>query len=216
MQHKYPYQKVSLQAWKRAGHFQLYRDCGLPFVGMTVQMDVTALVEVCKSRKVRFFRAFMHLIMQSIAVSENFRLRINQGEVVLFETTDPSFTVLDSRDELFYIAVAETCERFAEFDHSVTLAESHALENRCLSEKRLDLAYITCIPWVGYSELFQPLFINASDSIPRFAWGKYDKVGNNYSMPFTVFGHHGLVDGVHIARFIEDMRERILHFTDIL
>lgn len=211
MEHKYPYQKMSLPTWKRAKHFQLYKDCGLPFVGMTVQMDVTALVEVCKSRKMRFFRAFMYLVMQSVAANENFRLRIDQGEVVLFETTDPSFTVMDSGDELFYIAVAEAHERFAEFEHSVTLAESRALENRRLSEKRLDLAYITCIPWLGYSELFQPLFINASDSIPRFAWGKYDKVGGGYTMPFTVFAHHGFVDGVHIARFIEDMRNRILH-----
>lgn len=215
MKHKYPYQKISLPTWKRAGHFQLYKDCGLPFVGMTVQMDVTALVEACKLKKMRFSRAFMYLIMQSIAANENFRLRINQGEVVLFETVDPSFTVLDSRDELFYIAVAETCERFAEFEHSATHAESCALENRRLSEKRLDLAYITCIPWVGYSELFQPLFITASDSIPRFAWGKYDKVGKDYKMPFTIFGHHGFIDGVHIARFIEDMKQRILHSIDI-
>lgn len=212
MEHKYSYRKISLSTWKRAGHFQLYKDCGLPFVGMTVQMDVTALVEECKSRKVRFFRAFMYLVMQAIAANENFRLRINQDEVVLFETIDPSFTVIDSKDELFYIAVAEAHERFEEFDHSVTLAESCALENKRLSEKRLDLAYITCIPWTGYSELFQPLFINASDSIPRFAWGKYEKVGKEYTMPFTIFGHHGFVDGVHIARFIEDMRQRIVRY----
>lgn len=215
MEHAYPYQKVSLPTWKRAGHYQMYKDCGFPFVGMTVQLDVTALVEACKSGKMRFFRAFMHLVMLSVAENENFRYRINQDEVVLFETIDPSFTVLDSRDDLFYIAVAEACERFTDFDHSVTQAESRALENRCLSERRLDLVYITCIPWVGYSELVQPLFINASDSVPRFAWGKYDKVGEKYTMPFTVAGHHGFIDGVHIARFVEDMGERILRSADI-
>lgn len=110
--------------------------------------------------------------------------------------------------------MARTCEHYAEFERSVTLAESRALENRCLSEKRLDLAYMTCIPRVSYCGLFQPLFINASDCIPRFAWGKYEKVGKRYIMPFTVSGHHGFIDGLHIARFIEDMERRILRSVD--
>lgn len=48
MKHKYLYQQVSFSTWKRAGHFQRYKKCGLPFVGMTVQMDVTELVEMGK------------------------------------------------------------------------------------------------------------------------------------------------------------------------
>jgi Chloramphenicol O-acetyltransferase len=152
--------------------------------------------------------------MSSIHELENFRFRIADDEVVLFKNADPCFTVIDADTDLFYIAVAEASGDFSRFDRAVEQAEKRALEDKCLSEKRLDLIYMTCLPWVDFSELLQPIFINAADSIPRLAWGKFKKAGNRVEMPFTVTGHHGFIDGIHIARLIESVGRKIEEFAE--
>ena len=203
MDYNYEYTILDLGTWSRGKHYALYRDCGFPFVGVTTNIDVSALLDMCRNRKMRFFRVFMHILMSIVNEHENFRLRIADNEVVLFSRVDPSFTVIDHATDLFYIAVAESGSDYAHFDRSVERAERRALENKCLSEKRLDLVYMTCLPWLDYSELVQPIFINASDSIPRLAWGKFKQTEGRVEMPFSVAGHHGFIDGVHIARFVE-------------
>ena len=213
MEHKYEYTTIDLNAWNREKRFALYKDCGFPFVGVTTNIDVSGLVDVCRREKRRFFSAFVHLLISTISRFDNFRLRMVDDKVVLFDAVDPSFTVLDTATDLFYIAVAETSDDISRCERAIEQAEKRALENKCLIEKRLDLVYMTCIPWLGYSELVQPIFTNASDSIPRLAWGKFKKVGESTEMPLTVAGHHGFIDGIHIARFIEDVCQKIEKFT---
>lgn len=214
MEHKYEYKAIDFNTWNRGKHFELYKECGFPFVGLTTNIDVTQFADACRRKRVRFFRAFLHLLISSVNEHENFRLRIAGDEVVLFDAVDPSFTVLDVATDLFYLAVAEMDEDYPRFEQSIEHAEKRALHNKCLSEKRLDLIYMTCIPWLNYSELIQPIFINASDSIPRLAWGKFRKNGETTEIPLTVAGHHGFIDGIHIARFIEDVCRRIEVFVE--
>lgn len=214
MEHKYQYKIMDRATWNRGKHFELYKKCGFPFVGVTTNIDVSALVDACRSKNLRFFRVFMHLLMSTVHQHENFRLRIADDEAVLFDAVDPSFTVIDHATDLFYIAVAENGDDYSHFDLAVEHAEKRAVENKRLSEKRLDLIYMTCLPWLDYSELVQPIFINASDSIPRLAWGKFRKTDNHVEMPFTVAGHHGFIDGIHIARFVEDVCGKIESYVE--
>ncbi len=43
--------------------------------------------------------------------------------------------------------------------------------------------------------------LEPADSVPRFAWGKYDRQGDRLLMPLDVQVHHALMDGVHVGKY---------------
>jgi chloramphenicol O-acetyltransferase type A len=62
---------------------------------------------------------------------------------------------------------------------------------------------MTAIPWISFTSFMHPLHLHPVDSVPRFAWGKFFADGEALKMPFSVQGHHALMDGLHAARYIE-------------
>lgn len=58
---------------------------------------------------------------------------------------------------------------------------------------------------------FQP-----TDSMPRFAWGKFFNAGDRLLMPLDVQAHHALMDGFHIGKFFETIQEYLNHPVSVL
>lgn len=47
-------------------------------------------------------------------------------------------------------------------------------------------------------------------SNPRITWGKFEKdAGGREQLSVTLLVHHGLVDGIHIARFYEALEKQV-------
>ncbi len=52
--------------------------------------------------------------------------------------------------------------------------------------------------------------IDRFDSNPRMSWGKYEEdFRGRLMMPLTIAAHHGLVDGIHIGRFYENVEKNM-------
>ena len=71
--------------------------------------------------------------------------------------------------------------------------------------KRDDLLPITVIPWLSFTAL--SLTGPSADSIPLLAYGKVLKDGDRDRLPVSIDSHHALVDGLHIARYVEHIEE---------
>ncbi|MFN2280316.1 MAG: CatA-like O-acetyltransferase, partial [Anaerolineales bacterium] len=52
-----------------------------------------------------------------------------------------------------------------------------------------------------------PLKLMPGDSVPRFAWGKYQEADGRMKMPLSVQGHHALMDGLHAGIFYQRFQE---------
>ncbi|MEO1727250.1 MAG: CatA-like O-acetyltransferase, partial [Bacteroidota bacterium] len=44
------------------------------------------------------------------------------------------------------------------------------------------------------------------DSVPKITFGGYRREGEHIQMPVSVEVHHGLMDGLHVARFLERLQ----------
>jgi len=49
-----------MENYPRKAHFDYFRSLGYPYIGTTVNVDVSELVRVCKENGVSFYLAFMH------------------------------------------------------------------------------------------------------------------------------------------------------------
>jgi chloramphenicol O-acetyltransferase type A len=85
---------------------------------------------------------------------------------------------------------------------------AHVKEEPTLSDEpgRDDLLFMTAIPWVSFTSFMHPLQLHPTDSVPRFAWGKFFEDGRSWKMPLSVQGHHALMDGIHVGRYLEELQ----------
>ena len=66
------------------------------------------------------------------------------------------------------------------------------------------LFFVSCVPWLSYTALTQPTPTPA-DSNPRITWGRWHRQEGRTLLPMTLLANHALVDGIHIARFYENL-----------
>ncbi len=208
MDMKHPGRAIELSTWKRFRHYALFAERDYPFLAFATELDISAWDAARRKSGRKFFPAFLQSVMLALNSIENFRYRIHNGQVILCEKTDPAFVVFDPRDELYYFATAETNADPDFFDRDVEAAKQQALAARCLDGGRLDVAYISCVPWFSFTDAMHPMRLKTADSIPRVIWGQCRRSGERASISFSVTGHHGLFDGLHLAKLFAAIQGR--------
>ena len=74
--------------------------------------------------------------------------------------------------------------------------------------------FISTMPWLHYTSLIQPV-PGGDESNPRITWGKYEvNHQGKMMMPVSILVHHALVDGIHIALFYENLKNRIAEYSE--
>jgi len=203
---------IDLTTWKRRGHLEFFQSCDDPTFNLVADVDVTALMSVCKERGLSVFLATVYLVTRAANAVPELRTRLRaDGQVVEHEVVHPGFTVLDS-DELFKFCTAsyhDDGRRF--FDEAADQVERARRKCGLVEEEpgRDDLYYMTCIPWVAFTSLKHPMLFQGNLSIPRVAWGKITRENSAATMPVSLQAHHGLCDGVHAGRFFAELQDRL-------
>lgn len=207
MQIVHKYRQINLAAWKRRQHYEVFGKRDYPYGGLTTQVDVTTLREVCRDTGHKPFTAFMYIVSDAINTVENFRYRIYEEQIILCEKVDPNFNVMNPKTELYYFAQAPFQANYADFDRDVELGKRYAIEHNFLSNNRLDVFYVSCLPWFGFTDIIQPMGLSANDTIPRIVWGQYQENNGRSELPFSITAHNGFVDALHMAKLLDRMRK---------
>ena len=67
-----------------------------------------------------------------------------------------------------------------------------------------ELFFVSSLPWLTFSAISLPTPTPA-DSNPRITWGRWHRQEGRTLLPMTLLANHALVDGIHIARFYENL-----------
>ena len=199
---------IDMEHWKRRGHFDFFYALDYPQYSICVNIDVTHFLGFVKEHGLSFYYSMMYAACTAANVCENFRYRIRGGRVVLHEKAHPSFTDITPGDDLFKYVTAELSgDIFAFNEHAREASRSKTDYLPDLNdEKRDDLFYVTCLPWLCFTGMTNPMQISRDDSIPRLSWGKYFRQDGRVLLPFSVQVNHALADGSHIGRFIDGLQ----------
>lgn len=200
--------EIDLKTWPRRKHFEVFQHMDYPYFNLTANVDITAFRPYLKQHAISVTTGVMYLIARVANNIPEFRTRIRGDKVIEHETVHPSTTILTEGDLFTYCSVhyspdfaafrAEAERRFAEVRANPELHDDDWADT---------LLYMTSIPWVAFTAITHPIHLSPADSVPRFAWGKFFPEGERSKMPFSVHGHHGLLDGVHAGRFFEDFQQ---------
>lgn len=82
----------------------------------------------------------------------------------------------------------------------------------CIRNETLPLNHVrhTTIPWNAFSAVLHPTNFDTTESIPKITFGKFSIRQGRKFMPVSIEAHHGLADGLHLAKYFEEF-QRLLN-----
>lgn len=70
-----------------------------------------------------------------------------------------------------------------------------------------NVIHFSAIPWIDFTSISQARSYSHPDSCPKISFGKMTEENGIKTMPISVHVHHGLMDGYHVARFIDRFQQ---------
>ena len=203
--------EFDIDAWNRKSQYEFFKTYDDPFFNLTTELDVSHLYDFCKKNNLSFFLACLHFAVESANEILEFRLRIIDNKLFEFEHIDIGSTVLNE-DNSFSFCYFKKKENLFEFDLSgKEVLKKHTEQTNFDSNKEsLNLIYASSLPWISFTSIKHARSIEREKSgIPKFVFGKFHETNNIKKIPFSIEVHHALIDGYHVAKFLEIFQKKI-------
>lgn len=230
----HPERIIDVNQWARKEVFEMYKNGANPSWGITVRINVTVLRKLCKEKKLSYLRASLFIYGLTCNQYEPMRYRIrkttgatsisdknddSQQEaqvVICHEKVHPSMTILRSNDKYGFVAFDGSTESFTEFCAHADKAMHHFHNHTTGLAKskdsfRDDLTFGSALPWIDFSNYEHAETGHPTHSVPKYVFGKlvHDERADTWSQAFCLHVHHGLMDGLHVGRFLEKFQQNL-------
>lgn len=201
--------KIDMHASPRRAHFEYFRSMAYPYVGVTVDVDITRLMQQRRSAGYPFFLSLLYHAERAANTIPELRRRIRGDDVLEFPWCPSSHTVAKP-DGTYAYCVLQSNVPFDAFLPHAMVAQDACRQSGTIDEDESALAslFISSVPWMRYSALVQPVPFPA-DSNPRISWGKFTEECGRITLPVSILCHHALVDGLHISQFYDALNEQL-------
>lgn len=201
---------IDVKSWARAETFRFFLKYELPRFNMTFDIDVTKFVDHVKRENSSFYLSFMHEVIMTMNTLENFQYRLDEKGVFLEPIQYVSFT--DKRGEdlfkMVFCEVNSNRQVFIETAKRTSIAQGDVFFVPA-SESILNTVYVTSFPWRKFNHFSHATLLGPKDSVPRVSWSRFEEKDGRKILTFSIEAHHALVDGVHVAKLIDAIEQRI-------
>lgn len=203
------YKVVDMNTYNRKTHFEYFNKMDYPFVGFTANVDVTNLLNFCKKNHLSFYFSCVYAIINAVNKVPQLRQRIIDHNIVEYPSCIAS-TTEGKEDGTYVYCNYENKDNYYEFLDSAKTIRDKALSLNGLTETGdiHEMVFMSCIPWISFTDFVQPLS-KENSSIPHITWGKYFNSEGKVLMPVSSLCHHGLVDGIHLGKFYQELQIEI-------
>lgn len=203
--------ELDISTWNRKEHFEFFCKFEEPFFGTTIQFDCTKAYAKSKELGVSFFAYYLHKTLVAANNIENFRYRIENGKVFIYDKINVSSTILRD-DKTFGFSEVEYDENLAGFienynTEAIRVQNTTGLFSR---EHGQNIIHFSAVPWINFTSISHSRSFTFPDSCPKFSFGKMTTENNKKFMSMSVHVHHGLVDGYHLGLFFDEF-ERVMN-----
>jgi chloramphenicol O-acetyltransferase type A len=209
-------QFIDMETWGRKDYFNTYLGTDFPYINIGANLDVTGLLRFSRSRGLSSYLTLVFTAHQTAESIVNFRYRICDGKPVVNERMFLSFTHLSPGRDLFINVTLDPPQDLLEFHDRAREQVARQGTDLGLVElrDRLDIIMYSAIPWIQYTHFVRTLVKAGVDSNPKVSWGKYFEQAGRTLVPFSVQVHHGLMDGLHVGRYFEELQRRIAEMAE--
>jgi chloramphenicol O-acetyltransferase type A len=204
-------QELDITTWNRKEHFDFFCKFEEPFFGTTIQFDCTKAYAKSKELGVSFFTYYLHKTLVAVNKIENFRYRIHDEKVFIYDKINVSSTILRD-DKTFGFSEIEYNENLNAFIENYNTEATRVKNTSGLftREYNENIVHFSALPWINFTSISHSRSFTFPDSCPKFSFGKMTTDNDKKFMSMSVHVHHGLVDGYHLGLFFEEF-ERLMN-----
>lgn len=197
--------EIDLTTWKRATHYQVFRDSVQPQYCVSFELDITSFLRAVRKRGYSFTFSFVYAVSKCANEIEEFRCRFLEGRPVIYDKIHTSFTYLNRETELFKVVNVEMGDTLEEYVQ--TAKETEAAQTQYFTGPMgNDIFQFSAFPWVTFTHISHTESGKKDNAVPLFDWGKYFERDGKILLPFSVQVHHSFVDGIHIGKLAERLQ----------
>ncbi|SKB68217.1 chloramphenicol O-acetyltransferase type A [Salegentibacter holothuriorum] len=208
---------IDIDRWNRKEHYHFFSKMDSPYFGITTEVDCTLAYKRAKEKGESFFATYLHKSMIAVNAVEELKYRIIEEKVVSFPNIHAGATI-GRKDGTFGFIFVNFSSNFQTFNtalqeeiKAVHNSTGLRLNNDDLSK---DLIRHSTLPWTSFSGLLHPTNFNQKESVPKITFGKFSiREGKKY-LPVSIEAHHGLVDGLHLARYLNEFQTQLDKYQD--
>jgi chloramphenicol O-acetyltransferase type A len=201
--------EIDLKTWERRELFAFFHTFEEPFHSVCVRVDCTATYQFAKQHKLPVFLSMLHRSLAAAQQVESFRTFLEGDKVWLYDTVDGGSVVPRPNGTIGFgyygyqqNLAAFVLEASQEWKRVAALND---LERR----SQPNLIRYSVLPWLDFTSISHARKFRKDDSSPRITFGKMTESAGRRSMPVSIHVHHGLLDGLQVAQYLE-------HFQDML
>jgi chloramphenicol O-acetyltransferase type A len=199
-----------IATWPRKDHFEFFSKFEEPFFGITADVDCTLAYKNAKETGESFFLYYLYASLKAANSIENFRLRIENREVYLYNVIHASPTI-NRTDGTFGFAYFDYHS-----DYQIFKAEAQKEIKRVQNTTGLvaagagqNVIHYSSLPWIQFTSVSHARAFSFPDSCPKITFGKTFEKENKLLMPVAVHVNHALVDGIHVGKFLEEFQDNL-------
>ena len=199
---------INIDQWNRKAHYRFFSQFDEPFFGITVNVDCTKAYLQAKETGVSFFLYYLYRALKAANGIENFRYRIIEKQVYLFEQINASPTI-NRPDGTFGFSYMDYNEDEHTFYKNGLLEIERVRQSTDLepSTSGQNVIHFSAIPWLNFTALSHTRNFSFPDSCPKISFGKVTENNGIKIMPVSIHVHHGLIDGYHVSVFVDRFQE---------
>ena len=194
---------LDMERYSRRAQFEYFKSLAYPYVGVTVEVDVTDYLARLRAAGAPFFLSFCRGVTRAANAVPQLRQRLRGEGIVEYDRCPGSATLALPDGSFCYCTLPER-ETLAEYLPLAEEAERLALAAGSIEDggDADSLLFLSSLPWLRFTSLVQPVPCPA-DSNPRITWGRCHEQAGRMLLPVALLCNHALVDGKHLADFYE-------------
>lgn len=217
MESRYSSQIIPVEGWEREETFRFFSTFTQPFFNVHTEVEITPLYTYCKQQGLSVSMGYMHATVQAARATENFLLRIVNGQVFRYSGLDLSSTVLKDNNQIafthfpYHEKLEDFCAAAAEI-----IAEVKQSKKLFNGHQGIDLLHMTTLPWFTFKGMEHAFSIGKEDpGVPKIGYGKLEMRGDKVYLPISIGLHHALADGYHMHLFLQELEQVILAYRSL-
>lgn len=199
---------INLDSWRRKELFQHYKSYDNPYFNICTSLDIKNFYRYVKQRRYPFSLCLLYICLRVANQQRSFRYRIRGEQVHLLDQVNAAMTVLHPDDYFDFCYFKYQAFFFDYLNAASDELELHRSQRRNLhhADHQEDAIHFAILPWIHFTNLRNAYDSKARCSTPKIIFGKFEAHENRLVLPVAIEAHHALVDGIHVAQFLEEVQ----------
>jgi len=201
----------------RQEHFDFFRSqYTSPFYGLTWNLEIGRLREFCAENGYSSYLALCYYFTRAMAEVEDFRYRVRDESIVLYDELHPGATVR-APGGLFSFLYLRYQADVTGFMRDAEARKKAAEETASLTESdRQNYIFFTAVPGVQFTSFEHVRPASPVVAEPRVAFGRFFDEGGQTSVPVGILINHIFIDGSALGHLAERVEHWLNHPDEAL